>query len=206
MNLLTDIALETDLPLKMVKSIFELIEQKTLDSLRNSDEPFPFFGLILSAKNYGQFERRKRNGEPNVIPAQRRIKVIVSDELNDSIQNNEVKVVLPVETTSTTSSTTPSASLIPARGGEAIPAPPASQISVPTVLPPTLPPAPPILPSPDRDRSQNNWYMQKDGVTTPSIESELISKGCMPDTLVWSEKTGWHKAGELKELAYLFGG
>ncbi|MCP2726990.1 HU family DNA-binding protein [Limnofasciculus baicalensis] len=133
MNLLTDIALETDLPLKTVKLIFDLIEEKAKSLLQNSDEPFEFFGFTLSAKNYGQFERRKRNGEPNVIPAQRRIKVVVSEELTASIQNDEVKVVPLGDETPTKVWSTPA--------------------SVPPILPkdqptPPTPPAPATPPAP----------------------------------------------------------
>ncbi|MFM6456265.1 MAG: GYF domain-containing protein [Planktothrix sp.] len=38
----------------------------------------------------------------------------------------------------------------------------------------------------------------------PVAENQLITKGVTSATPIWSEGTGWKRAGEIPELKYLF--
>ena len=67
---------------------------------------------------------------------------------------------------------------------------------------PFIPPMPPDLaPTIVPNRS---WYISNNGVFEQVAESELITKGIIPATPLWSEETGWKRASEISELGYLF--
>jgi nucleoid DNA-binding protein len=66
--------------------------------------------------------------------------------------------------------------------------------------------SPPIPPIPTELLIPNNrsWFMNIDNQPVEILESELISKGLTTITPLWSNTTGWKRAGEIPEIGYLF--
>ncbi len=71
---------------------------------------------------------------------------------------------------------------------------------------PFIPPMPPDLAPIAATPTVPNkiWYINNNGNVEPVNESELINKSIQPETPLWSEATGWKRAGEIPELGYLF--
>lgn len=92
----------------------------------------------------------------------------------------------------------------------------ASNTALNTASPPasiTPPPPPqdlitppsPVPPPPPAEMVSRTWHISLSGEKVePVAENQLITKGVTSATPIWSEGTGWKRAGEIPELKYLF--
>lgn len=65
------------------------------------------------------------------------------------------------------------------------------------------PPSP--VPPPPAEMVSRTWHISLSGEKVePVAENQLITKGVTSATPIWSEGTGWKRAGEIPELKYLF--
>lgn len=65
---------------------------------------------------------------------------------------------------------------------------------------PSIPPVPTEL----LTQSNRSWFMNIGDQPVEIAESELITKGLTKTTPLWSQATGWKRAGEIPEISYLF--
>ncbi|MFM6209828.1 MAG: GYF domain-containing protein, partial [Planktothrix sp.] len=65
------------------------------------------------------------------------------------------------------------------------------------------PPSP--VPPPPAEMVSRTWHISLNGEKVePVAENQLVAKGVTSATPIWSEGTGWKRAGEIPELKYLF--
>lgn len=202
-------------------------------SLRQGEEiKIENFGNFFAKDMEERPGRNPRTGEPITIAAKRKAVFKFSKSFLNLIQpgsEGDDNAATPIESRSLStpapapvappsgtlgvlafdSAPTPSPTLSPPSEIPIIPAPPprtlgvAESTTVPAIAM-NIPPIPETLVKPPADKV---WYLSSNDDSPSYIEvrqSELQDKGVEANTPLWSERTGWILAKNIKELEYLF--
>ncbi len=138
------------------------------------------FGIFFTKELPERQARNPRSGETIIAPPKTKPRFRFYDSFEKGIQDNPDVPKAPKPAPAT---------LTP-------PPPPQDLVTSPS---PVSPPPPPV------EMVSRTWHISLGGnQVEPVAEDQLIAKGVTVNTPVWSEQTGWKRAGEVAELKYLF--